>query len=106
MREYLHERSTLFGFIGSAFAAAFAGAVTQWSPIAMAIAGVLGIFVLPRAFYGWSAAKKLDDENPSPGSIRDRSGEAPGAYTRAMRDDSLLPNGLPLDPKVLKQYED
>jgi len=57
-----HRHSTLLG-MGAAVVLTFAvGELSHWSPAAIVIAGILGILVLPRVFYGFAASRALDKE--------------------------------------------
>jgi len=68
-----HRHSTLFG-MGAAVVLTFAvGELSHWSPAPMVIAGILGILVLPRVFYGFAASRALDKEKfTTPAGIRGR----------------------------------
>jgi hypothetical protein len=115
MRALFHAHSTPFGIAASALLAAVAGAFTGWSAPAMLIVFFVLIFVLPRAFYGWAAAKAVDAERVQDDSEHnfpsrfDGAGlgrhamELEDAYDEA-RDGGLLPSGLPRDPQALQKF--
>jgi hypothetical protein len=55
----LKRHSTLFGFLFSTLLSALTALVTGWS-LWIIIPFVIGMMVLPRLLYGWSASKSLD----------------------------------------------
>jgi uncharacterized membrane protein YuzA (DUF378 family) len=66
-----HKHSTLLGFLGAAVVVSIAGTLTHWNEsllIVDVVAGLAGLWVFSRLFYGFKASRVLDnpDETPSP----------------------------------------
>lgn len=61
----LHRHSTAFGLGATTVLIVVVGEVSHWSAILTTTAGLLGIAILPRLFYGFSEARALDKERAS-----------------------------------------
>lgn len=58
----LREHSTLSGIAGTTLLILVVGEFSHWSAALMIVMGILGMLILPRAFYGFTAARALDKE--------------------------------------------
>lgn len=65
----LHRHSTLFGFLATVITIVAVGQLSRWNPMWMVITAAIGIYVLPRFFYGFDEARALEAEPAGDDSI-------------------------------------
>ena len=86
----LHRYATPLGLVAAAAIATAAGALTHWSWPVVAVAGIAGISIFPRAFYGWAASQSLDEAPGDPNSLWAQRRRGPYLYDIMSADDKSV----------------